>query len=144
VFAQLFEEFITNQPSVYATWLTMLTEAASDACVCGGCQQLEVGSAVQTNGLLVHGDRLITRRDRSSYAPSNFKYLSATYSVPLCQVDTMRAEFVTSGYTVQSGLAWGSNWIVALTISGPYNQSSTWTVGALPPAGAQFFEADFS
>lgn len=125
--ATAFSSLADALPQMYSTFLTMVTEVPSDACVCDGCYRLLPSESAFTNGNLQHGERIVTRTHRTSYLPSNYKYLKVDWTVPLCQVDSVELEFQSSGHATQSGLTW-SEWFFACAVSGPFSQSYTFTL----------------
>lgn len=156
-----FASMFANIPELYSHWLTMLTDAEVVPCECGGCRVVDGAEFTPVKSgdaqgatcfpLLTGGMR--STPTRAPYTPSNFKYLQATYTLeePYInnQVDTLRANFVTTKYGVQSGLSWGTNWVIAISISGPFSQSASYTMNmtqvlAAGGPGVRAFGADFS
>jgi hypothetical protein len=156
-----FASMFANIPELYSHWLTMLTDAEVVPCECGGCivldgAELTPVTAGNANAptcfpLLTGGMR--STPTRAPYVPTNFKYLSALYTLPEPyinnQVDSLRANFITTKYGVQSGLSWGSHWVLAMSISGPFAQGATYYldmtgINALGGAGVRAFGADFT
>lgn len=129
--ADAFSSLVDALPQMYATYLTMVTDAHSQACVCDGCEELYFANASFTNGIILRSNRLLSRQHRTLYLPSNFKYLTVVWDVPDCQVDSVTVDLLVNNHVAQSGLSWGTNWFMACTIAGAFNQSSTITLA--PP-----------
>lgn len=143
--ADAFASLVDALPQMYSTFLTMVVDAPSQACVCDGCEELKFADVSFTNGIILTGNRLLSRQHRTLYLPSNWKYLTCSWSVPTCQVDSVSVETLVNAHVVQSGLSWGTNWFIACTISGDYNQSATLTLA--PPdwsTGHRQYDFDFT
>ena len=130
--AAAWEQLVDMLPNFYTTFLTMVTEAPSSACICDGCYDLPMIDAASTNGILMRGNRMVSKINRHSYLPSNWKFLSIAWDIPLCQVDKVEFELLVNTHVTQSGLTWGTHYFMIVAISGPFSQSSTQTL--IPPA----------
>lgn len=156
-----FAAVFANIPELYSHWLTMLTDAEIVPCECGGCMVLDgvefdivhAGTANGPTGYKLATGGIRTTPSKWGYATSNYKYLAVTYDLPTPvidnQVDSVRVNFVTTKYGLQSGLNWGTNTVVEIRAVGPGASPAimAWdmaAVTALGGPGVRTFGADFS